>query len=228
MLRTLSRRYATGSPKTAKSPNGLFAIVAWMVSPSSEVTFVQRPSELVTTFTIVPGAKRSGQSSGSSPVVITKSSGFNTMSLLMPFMCTERLIWVPAGTGIAAAAHMMIMPKKTKKPAPVRPELIAPLTEILRDRGERIPDWPADEAAAYRNSGRFQEGRDAVHRVRMAKAAAAIEKVFADAIKAAELKSYLEGISAAQAMTGFSDETFRSILDKDGLTAIDLDGSPIS
>jgi hypothetical protein len=120
------------------------------------------------------------------------------------------------------------MPKKTKKPAPIRPELIEPLTEILRDRGLDVRLWPADEAAAYRDNGRFQEGRDAMQAVRMAKAAAAIEEVFADAIKAAELKSYLEGISAAQAMTGFSDETFRSILDKDGLTAIDLDGSAIA
>lgn len=120
------------------------------------------------------------------------------------------------------------MPKKTRTPKPIRPELIAPLTEILRDRGERIPDWPADEAAAYRNNSGFQEGRDAVHQVRMAKGAAAIEEVFAEAFKAAELKSYLERISAAQAMTGFSDETFRSILDKDGHTGIDLDGSPVS
>ncbi|MET4144124.1 hypothetical protein [Arthrobacter sp. UYCo732] len=119
------------------------------------------------------------------------------------------------------------MPKETKKLAPIRPELIEPLTEILRDRGERIPDWPADEAAAYRKNGGFREGRDAVHEVRMAKTAAAIEEVFAEVIKAAELKSYLEGISAAQAMTGFSDETFRSILDKDGLIAIGLDGSAL-
>jgi hypothetical protein len=121
---------------------------------------------------------------------------------------------------------MTIMPKK-KQPAPIRPELVAPLTEILRDRGERIPDWPADEAAAYRKNGRFQAGRDAVHQVRMAKAAAAIEEVFAEALRAAGLKGYLEGVAAAQSMTGFSDETFRSILDKDGYTGIDPDGSVI-
>lgn len=123
---------------------------------------------------------------------------------------------------------MKPMPKKTKPSAPVRPELIEPLTEILRDRGERIPDWPADEAAAYRDNGGFQEGRDAVQKVKMSKAAAAIEEVFAEAIRAAGLKAYLEGISAAQAMTGFSDETFRSILDKDGHTSIDLNGSVIA
>lgn len=29
-------------------------------------------------------------------------------------------------------------------------------------------------------------------------------------------------------MTGFSDETFRSVLDKDGFTNIDVDGSVIA
>lgn len=115
--------------------------------------------------------------------------------------------------------------EKTVKP--IRPELVEPLNEILRDRGERVPDWPADEAAAYRENGGFQAGRDAVHQVRMSKAAAAIEEVFDGVIRAAELNAYLEGISAAQAMTGFSEETFRSILDKDGHTGIDLDGKPL-
>lgn len=119
------------------------------------------------------------------------------------------------------------MPKTTKAPAPIRPELIEPLAEILRDRGERVPEWPADEAAAYRKHGGFQEGRDAVREVRMAKAAAAVEEVFAGVVEAAELKGYLDGIAAAQAMTGFSDETFRSILDKEGLTGIDLDGTKL-
>jgi hypothetical protein len=120
------------------------------------------------------------------------------------------------------------MPKKTKAPAPIRPELVEPLTEILRDRGLDVRLWPADEAAAYRDNGRFQEGRDAMQSVRMAKAAVAIEKVFADAIKDAGLKSFLEGVSAAQAMTGFTDETFRSILDKEGITKVDPNGSVVA
>lgn len=120
---------------------------------------------------------------------------------------------VPAGTGPAAAAHMGTMPKK-KKPAPIRAELIAPLTEILRDRGERIPDWPADEAAAYRDNGGFQAGRDAVQAVRMAKAAAALEEVFRPIIE----KAFIDGVSSAQAMTGFTDETFQAVLDKEGIT----------
>lgn len=122
---------------------------------------------------------------------------------------------------------MPVMPEKTKATPPVRPELVEALTEILRDRGLVIQDWPADEAAAYRENGGFQEGAEAVRRVRMSKAAAAIEDVFAEAIRAAELKGYLEGIAAAQAMTGFSDETFRSIMDKDGHTGVDLDGQPL-
>lgn len=120
------------------------------------------------------------------------------------------------------------MPKKTKKPAPIRPELIEPLTEILRDRGNDVRLWPADEAAAYRDKGGFQAGRDAVREVRMAKAATAIETVIGELLRAAELKAYVDGVSAAQAMTGFTDETFRSILDKDGLTSIDVDGSVIA
>lgn len=119
------------------------------------------------------------------------------------------------------------MPKKTKSPELIRPELIEILTEILRDRGLSVADWPADEAAAYRDAGGFQEGVGAVRQVRMAKAAAAIEEVFAGAIQVAELGGYLEGVSSAQAITGFSDETFRSILNKDGHTGIDLDGRPL-
>ena len=143
-------------------------------------------------------------------------------------MCADWVRTVPAGIDPGVAAHISTMPKKTKAPNPIRPELIEPLAGILRDRGLDVRLWPADEAAAYRDNGGFQEGRDAVHEVRIAKAAAAIEDVFAEVIRAAELKAYLEGVSAAQAMTGFTDETFRSILDKDGRTGIDLDGSVIA
>lgn len=119
------------------------------------------------------------------------------------------------------------MPKKTTALPLVRPELVAPLTEILRDRGLVIQDWPADEAAAYRDNGGFQEGVEAVRRVLLSKSAAAIEDVVADAVRAAELKGYLDGIAAAQAMTGFTDETRQAIFEKEGLTDVDLDGNPI-
>jgi len=74
--------------------------------------------------------------------------------------------------------------------------------------------WPADEAAAYRDNGGFLEGREAMRQVRMAKAAAAIEDVF----RAVALQAYVDGVAAAQAMTGFTDETFKSVLDKEGLS----------
>lgn len=61
MSRMFSRIYSTRSPNTAKSPNGLFAIVARMASPSSETILVQMPSLLVTTLTKEPGARRSAQ-----------------------------------------------------------------------------------------------------------------------------------------------------------------------
>lgn len=147
----------------------------------------------------------------------------------MALMCAERFPRVPAGTSTVCAAHMVRMPKKTKtpEPEPIRPELADILKELLHDRGLVSQDWPADEAAAYRDNGGFLEGRGAVQQLRMAKAAATIEDIFAEAIRAAEMKGYLEGIDSAQAMTGFSDETFRSILDKDGHAGIDLDGSAL-
>lgn len=119
------------------------------------------------------------------------------------------------------------MAKKTKALPPVRPELVEPLNEILRDRGLEISGWPADEAAAYRDNGRFLEGRNAVQQLRVAKTAAAIEEVFAPLLEAAELKGYRNGVSDAQAMTGFTDETRQAIFEKEGLTDVDLDGNPI-
>lgn len=132
-----------------------------------------------------------------------------------------------AGKVRPCAAHMPDMPKKTKALPPVGPELVGPLTAILLDRGPEISRWPADEAAAYRDNGRFLEGREAVQRLRIAKAAAAIEEVFSAAIEAAQLKGYRDGVSDAQAMTGFTDETRQAIFEKEGLTDVDLDGNPI-
>jgi hypothetical protein len=110
------------------------------------------------------------------------------------------------------------MPKKTELPSPIRPELVEPLTEIVRHRGNATAQWPADEVAAFRNGpGGFKAGHAAVHQLRMAKAAAAMEAVFAEVIRAAERKAFIEGVSAAQAMTGFTDETFQSVLDKEGI-----------
>jgi hypothetical protein len=121
------------------------------------------------------------------------------------------------------------MPKKTKKKTlpPIRPELLDLLADAFSDRGLDIRLWPADEASAYRDNGRFREGQDAVKQLRMAKAAAAIEEVFAPIVEAAELKGYRDGVSDAQAMTGFTDETRQSIFEKEGLTDVDLDRNPV-
>ncbi|HEX9088366.1 MAG TPA: hypothetical protein VF867_12665, partial [Arthrobacter sp.] len=146
--------------------------------------------------------------------VMTKSSGLNTVFSLMDIMCAERASSVSAGTSAPAAVHMWTMPKKTKQSQPIRPELIEPLTEILRDRGNDVRLWPADEAAAYRDNGGFQEGHAAVRRVRIAKAAAAIEEAFRTVVT----QAYIDGISDAQAMTGFTDETFQAVLEKEGVT----------
>lgn len=108
---------------------------------------------------------------------------------------------------------MGTMPKKNQ-PGPIRAELIAPLTEILRDRGERVPDWPADEAAAYRDQGGFQAGRDAVRQVRMAKAAAAVEAVFRPVIE----KAVIDALSRAKYMSDLSDRSFETILAQQGIS----------
>lgn len=50
------------------------------------------------------------------------------------------------------------------------------LTE-LGQRGDRVYEWPDDEAAAYRDNNGFQPGRDAVNKIRAAKAAARIKEV---------------------------------------------------
>lgn len=48
----------------------------------------------------------------------------------------------------------------------------------------------------------------------MSEAAAAIEDVFRAVIR----QAYIDGVAAAQAMTGFTDETFQADLDKEGIT----------
>lgn len=130
----------------------------------------------------------------------------------------------PAGSNGLTAAHMRLMPKKMT-PEPIRPALLGPLSDLLSDRGPDTRLWPAGEAAVYRDSGGFQAGQEAVRLARLAKAAEAVEEIISAAVHAAERTAYLDGVSAAQAMTGFTDETFRSIVAKDG---IDLDGGASS
>lgn len=57
--------------------------------------------------------------------------------------------------------------------SPERTQLTAILSTSLFERGNRIPDWPADEAAAYRVH-RFQQGNEDARALRMSKAANAV------------------------------------------------------
>lgn len=43
------------------------------------------------------------------------------------------------------------------------------IREAFRDRGNRVPDWDADETEAYRSHGGFQSGMDAVTDIRVQK-----------------------------------------------------------
>lgn len=52
-------------------------------------------------------------------------------------------------------------------------EVTAILLTSLYERGDRIPDWPADEAEAYRVH-RFVRGIEDARALRMSKAAAAV------------------------------------------------------
>ncbi|WP_156367484.1 hypothetical protein [Arthrobacter sp. Leaf69] len=120
------------------------------------------------------------------------------------------------------------MPKKPKTPAPIRPDLIEPLAEILRGRGLDVRQWPADEAAAYRDNGGFQEGVAAIQQVKMSKSAAAIEKTFEEVVRAVELKAYLEGVSAAGIMKPGRRWTTRCSLRGRGISSTAAAESPIT
>lgn len=52
--------------------------------------------------------------------------------------------------------------------------LTAVITELVRDKGNVVYEWPDDEAAAYRDSGGFAEGRAAVQKLRVDKGVAAV------------------------------------------------------
>ncbi|MDQ6754439.1 MAG: hypothetical protein M3017_13815 [Actinomycetota bacterium] len=90
------------------------------------------------------------------------------------------------------------MPKK-KPIRPIRPELVAPLIEILRDKGHRVADWPADERKAYRNAPDLDVAHAAVAQVRFAKAAEAIEEI----IRVAQVRAFIDGVAESQSTTGF-------------------------
>ena len=60
-----------------------------------------------------------------------------------------------------------------------RARVLGALTDLGADRGHDVTEWPADEAAAYRDQ-RFEAGREAVRAVRLSKAADALTPLFAD------------------------------------------------
>lgn len=71
--------------------------------------------------------------------------------------------------------------------------LVELVREMIRDKGNHVDEWPDDEAAAYRDNGRFTRGNAAVQELRVAKGVAAIE-----AIIAAEVQHRLQKYLAAQ------------------------------
>lgn len=85
----------------------------------------------------------------------------------------------------------------TENHVSVEPDLIAALRESLFDRGHVVEDWPADEAAAYRENGRFLEGAAAADEIRFAKAARAVMAVLAPAISAAVRQARSGGLQDA-------------------------------
>lgn len=57
--------------------------------------------------------------------------------------------------------------------------LVDLVRELLRDKGNHVDEWPDDEAAAYRDNGRFTRGNAAVQELRVAKGVAVIEAIIA-------------------------------------------------
>lgn len=70
---------------------------------------------------------------------------------------------------------MTLKPKQTVEEAFIEEALFARLTSALEthifSKGNRVDEWPADEAAAYRDNGGFMEGRAAVQELRIQKVA---------------------------------------------------------
>lgn len=94
---------------------------------------------------------------------------------------------------VVAAVHDQQQPHRdVQSPAGTErmtdPDALVDLVrELLRDKGNYVDEWPADEAAAYRDNGRFTRGNAAVQELRVAKGVAAIETIIA-----AEVQRLLE------------------------------------
>lgn len=111
-------------------------------------------------------------------------------------------------------AELLQLEEEAAAAAPLARLMEEILTEF-EDRGNRVSDWPADEAAAYRDNLGFQEGRDAVRKLRAAKAAARIQEEFIEPLLfTAGSEGFTEGVNESQWMTDFTDETRKDIFGK--------------
>lgn len=76
-------------------------------------------------------------------------------------------------------------PPQTAAAAALDSEAIqSALQATLYDRGDVIQNWPDDEAAAYRDNGRFLEGVAAAQEIRFAKAAHAVLEAIQPSLEA--------------------------------------------
>ena len=71
------------------------------------------------------------------------------------------------------------------------------LQESLYDRGDVVPLWPEDEAAAYRDNGGWFEGTTAAEQIRFAKAAQAVAQSLQPSIAALMTSARTEALLEA-------------------------------
>lgn len=75
---------------------------------------------------------------------------------------------------LARAGDPVVLPKRGAKPVQIdREALVEVLSTSLWERGNRVNDWPEDEAEAYRELG-WAEGAAAARSIVMGKAADAV------------------------------------------------------
>ena len=74
--------------------------------------------------------------------------------------------------------------------------MAAVLSEHLYDRGNDVRAWPDDEAAAYRDNGGFQEGRDAMRAIMFQKTADALTAAGFGLVADAKADAWDEGVQA--------------------------------
>ncbi|MCU6480496.1 hypothetical protein [Arthrobacter sp. A2-55] len=86
-------------------------------------------------------------------------------------------------------------------PVPLRTLITAVLASPDHERSARVDEWPADEAAAYRGAGGFQEGHAAVRAIRDTKIATDVLTVATPPIRANawdDAADWLESVAPTQ------------------------------